>query len=206
MQKISIKNFGPLENVEMEVKDLLVLIGPQASGKSTISKSIYFFKSLKDDLMGYVIGSIEKNDFEKPLGTFAKKNRAKFLDFWGPSHHFDNMYLKYEYGENTSISVSLKGKYVDPDFSAVFKDKFFELIERATVFATQINKRDSRFLSSSDILSLESEKRVFLSNIQQLICGIFFDDHDLVFIPAGRSLLATLSDQLQKKQGQVNYA
>ena len=197
MQKLSIKNFGPLENVEIEVKDLLVLIGPQAGGKSTISKSIYFFKSLKDDLMKYVIGAIENNDFEKPLGTFAKKIRAKFLDFWGPSHHFGNMYLKYEYGENTSISVSLKGKYVDPDFSAVFKDKFFELIERATVFATQINKRDSRFLSSSDILSLESEKRVLLSNVQQLICDIFFDDHDLVFIPAGRSLLATLSDQLQ---------
>lgn len=197
MQKILIRNFGPLENIEIEVKDILLFIGPQASGKSTISKSIYFFKSLKDDLIRYIIELIEKKDFKKPLGSFAKKIRAKFLDFWGPTFHFGNMYLKYDFGKNISISISLKGRYVNPNFSNLFKEKFLELIERATVFANQMGKRDSKFLSSSDILSLESEKRAFLSNIQQLISDIFFDDRDLVFIPAGRSLLATLSDQLQ---------
>jgi len=35
MQKISIRDFGPLKNVTTEVKDLLLFIGPQASGKST---------------------------------------------------------------------------------------------------------------------------------------------------------------------------
>jgi len=91
MQKISIRDFGPLENVTTEVKDLLLFIGPQASGKSTISKAIYFFRSLRDDLTGYTIELIEQNNFEKPLGTFAKRIRAKFSDFWGPAYHFGNM-------------------------------------------------------------------------------------------------------------------
>jgi dephospho-CoA kinase len=50
MQKIIINNFGAIKDAEIEVKKILVLIGEQASGKSTIAKLIYFFKSLKDDL------------------------------------------------------------------------------------------------------------------------------------------------------------
>lgn len=89
--------------MEIDVKDILLFIGPQASGKSTISKTIYFFKSLKDDLIRYLIDLIEKNDFEKPLGTFSKKIRAKFLNFfWGPTHHFGNMNLKYQYIEKNA--------------------------------------------------------------------------------------------------------
>ncbi len=47
MQKIIIKNFGAIEYAEIEIKKVLVLIGEQASGKSTIAKLIYFFKSLR---------------------------------------------------------------------------------------------------------------------------------------------------------------
>ena len=50
MQKIIIKNFGAIEYAEIEIKKVLVLIGEQASGKSTIAKLIYFFKSLKENL------------------------------------------------------------------------------------------------------------------------------------------------------------
>ncbi len=50
MQKIIIKNFGAIEYAEIEIKKVLVLIGEQASGKSTIAKLIYFFKSLRDDI------------------------------------------------------------------------------------------------------------------------------------------------------------
>lgn len=33
-----IKNFGPIKEAEIEVKSVLVLIGEQASGKSTVAK------------------------------------------------------------------------------------------------------------------------------------------------------------------------
>jgi predicted ATPase len=50
MQKTFIKDFGAIQNAETEVKKILVLIGEQASHKSTIAKLIYFLKTLKDDL------------------------------------------------------------------------------------------------------------------------------------------------------------
>ena len=42
MNKIVIDKFGPLNNVELSINDINVYIGPQASGKSTLSKLIYF--------------------------------------------------------------------------------------------------------------------------------------------------------------------
>ena len=77
MQKIEIRNFGPVKDVKLEIKDYNVFIGPQASGKSTISKTIYFFKSLRDDLVKYVYESIENETFYKPLGSYAKFIRKK---------------------------------------------------------------------------------------------------------------------------------
>jgi predicted ATPase len=38
MHKIQIKNFMALRDVEIELNKLLVLVGEQASGKSTIGK------------------------------------------------------------------------------------------------------------------------------------------------------------------------
>ncbi len=49
MEKITIKNFGPIEEAEIEIRKVLVLIGEQASGKSTIAKLIYFFKTIGDE-------------------------------------------------------------------------------------------------------------------------------------------------------------
>jgi len=38
--KLTVKNFGPLSNIELEMKDIMVFIGPQASGKSTLAKML----------------------------------------------------------------------------------------------------------------------------------------------------------------------
>jgi predicted ATPase len=72
MQKVIIKDFGPIKDVSLEIKDLMVFVGPQASGKSTIAKVIFFFKSLRDDLIKYLSDSIDTNFFDKPLGTYGK--------------------------------------------------------------------------------------------------------------------------------------
>ena len=62
LHKIQIKNFGSIKDFKADIKDCFVFIGPQGSGKSTISKAIYFFKSLKNDMLKYFIESIEKEE------------------------------------------------------------------------------------------------------------------------------------------------
>ena len=197
MHRFIIRNFGPIQSVELDVKDILVFIGPQASGKSTISKSVYFFRSLKDDLLRYILESIKKKDFEKPLGTYAKLLRKKFLDFWGSTIHLKEIYLAYDYGNGVLIEIDLQDGYVNPIFNKKFEDGFKAIIREARAFNQYTDRQNVRFLSSSKILAREAEQQSFLERIEKLASNLFNDDKDLIFIPAGRSLLATLSNQLQ---------
>jgi len=48
MEKIIIKNFGPIKDVELEIKDINVFIGSTSSGKSTVAKLIAIFKDSAD--------------------------------------------------------------------------------------------------------------------------------------------------------------
>ena len=48
MQKLEIHNLGPIVHCEMNIDDFIVCTGLQASGKSTVAKSIFFFKNLKN--------------------------------------------------------------------------------------------------------------------------------------------------------------
>lgn len=45
MEKIIIKNFGPIKKVELEIKDINVFIGSTSSGKSTVAKLIAIFRN-----------------------------------------------------------------------------------------------------------------------------------------------------------------
>lgn len=61
MEKITINEFGPIKQAEIEVKDICVLIGHTSSGKSTIAKLLAIFNSMEfycigpgDDLSQFV--------------------------------------------------------------------------------------------------------------------------------------------------------
>jgi len=196
MEKIIIRNFGPIDSVELDIKPFMTFIGPQASGKSTISKSIYFFKSLRNDVLKYFIEAIEKGNFNKPLGNLGKRIRAKFLSFFGPTAHTDAFYLHYEYGNGKALSIDLSGKYINPTFNEKFKKEFNNILQHIKTTLPK-NFRNSKFLSSSELLKIEQEKKNAFNKLEKLINKLFEDDKDLLFIPAGRSLLSTLSDQLQ---------
>ncbi len=199
MQRIEIRNFGPVEELNLDIKDFSILIGPQASGKSTIAKSIFFFKSLNDDLVKYFMDSIEKNDFSKSIETYTKSIRQKYLDYFGASTHLDGLHLKYYYTELVWISITneINHKYITPDFSSLFIDQFQSLVKEAIDFSGSNVQRDPSLLTSKELLQIDNEKRKFVAYVKDRCNSIFQEDRELIFIPAGRSLLATLSDQLQ---------
>ncbi|MFQ3575774.1 MAG: AAA family ATPase [Cytophagales bacterium] len=199
MQRIEIKNFGPIKELNLEIKDFSIFIGPQASGKSTIAKTIFFFKSLNDEMVKYFIDSIEKNDFSKALGTYAKLIRKKYLDYFGSSTHLNDLHLKYFFTETIFISITVETSenFITPKFSKQFEDEFKKLIREGVAFSNSIIKRNQALLTSKELLQIDSEKRKFVTYVKGKINKIFQEDRELIFIPAGRSLVATLSEQLQ---------
>jgi AAA15 family ATPase/GTPase len=196
MQKITIKNFGPVEDVELEVKNLMIFIGPQASGKSTISKAIYFFKSLKEDLLKYVLEYID-TDKEYIGNPMIKGIRNKFISIWGYTYKYSSLYLKYVFNEDVYVIIKIKDKYIEPEFSTRFAEGLSDIFKEAAKFIKKTRRNHKQFIPASDFIAIESERRILLNTVQKMIGDIFNDNREMIFIPAGRSLLTTLSDQLQ---------
>jgi predicted ATP-dependent endonuclease of OLD family len=198
MQKVTLRPFGPIRDVEIDVKDFMIFIGPQASGKSTICKAIYFFKSLKHDFTRYLLNAVEKRDFRNPLVSYTKLVTAKFLGFWGTSPQLPDIDLKYDYGNSVRMDFGLDNGYADPDFSDAFQYKLRAIIDEVKSLGEQLPVKSRSFASSGEMLAVESEKKSLFKRISDLADDFFNDHREPLFVPAGRSLLGTFSNQLQE--------
>lgn len=77
-EKLIVKNFGPIKNAEIDVKDMMVFIGAQSSGKSTLAKLITILGDF-NFRQNYTVS------FEEELKRY---NLFSFLK--------SNSYIKYE--------------------------------------------------------------------------------------------------------------
>lgn len=48
VERIVINKLGPIDYCDFNINDFMIFTGPQASGKSTIAKSIFFFKNIRN--------------------------------------------------------------------------------------------------------------------------------------------------------------
>lgn len=120
MSRIIIHKLGPIEDCDMELGRFNVLTGAQASGKSTISKCIFFCRTVKDDIdlvLRKKLLGLEENLQE----SVRKILRNKFLQLFGTSKAMDaGMMLLYYYGEKTYVKISLRLQegidYLSPNY------------------------------------------------------------------------------------------
>lgn len=192
MQKIIIKNFGPIKDVELDVNDFMIFIGPQASGKSTISKAIYFFKSIRIELTKHMFKAINRRWLNIDIPT--RNLTRKFINFWGHTTYFKNYYLEYNCGNDIIIKITLNDKYPNFQFNDKFKSEFKENVQKIKNF--NIKTQVSQITSSSEEIRIESERQKIINDIEKEIKNLFNDrKEDFIFLPAGRSFLATLVEQ-----------
>lgn len=83
--KLIVKNFGPLKDIDIEVREMVTFIGAQASGKSTLAKLLSIFEDEN-------FRREEKITFDKEL---EKYNMLSFLK--------DNSYIYYSSGEKEEL-------------------------------------------------------------------------------------------------------
>lgn len=119
MNTLNIKNFLILHDVKLSYNDLLVIIGPQAQGKSLISKLIYFFESIPKDLYSLLGSSLNKRDLKKHFV-------AKFLKIFSSENIFlSKINITFESLDFTCSISSLNDKKVlDIDFDESFWKSF----------------------------------------------------------------------------------
>ncbi|MBD2135721.1 AAA family ATPase [Sphaerospermopsis sp. FACHB-1094] len=198
-QQLIIQNFGPITDLKIELKDILIFIGSQASGKSTVSKAIFFFKSLRDDLTTYLYQCYHEKQFEDTITTFAKRAKQKFIKMYGSVLQFPEMELKYQYGNGMEVTVkpSTNNQFTTVDFDDFFKQKFRDLVDQSRSLNTELQQMSSRglFSSSREISAIKAKEAALFENITKEVNQLFNDDRDLLFLPAGRSLITILSQQ-----------
>ncbi|MFN9617941.1 MAG: AAA family ATPase, partial [Dolichospermum sp.] len=196
MQKIIINNFGAIKYAEIEVKKILVLIGEQASGKSTIAKLIYFFKSLRDDLFSQIYQDTQKDYFDI-TSDLIFPIREKFYDFFGSTLHLPNFEIKFYYSvENDKyLTLNLNSQrrlhadiqFLDPDFRT---------------FAPAIKKLFQQGLNTNDIykeLAYEQNRIRYAQRLSKRLNELFQMYHeDSLFVIAGRNATVSYSDLFEK--------
>lgn len=104
MKKLIIDNIGPIKHVELDLKRVNVIIGPQSAGKSCILKIACFCAwaekriQLEQGKNGFSeTDYMEKNliGFHKLRGFFEKGRGAKFR------YETDHLWFQYEYDKET---------------------------------------------------------------------------------------------------------
>ena len=195
-QQLYIHQFGPISDVKIEVDDLLIFIGSQASGKSTVSKAIFFFKSLRDDLISYFYQCYNQQNFDDSVANYAKRAKQKFIKIYGYILQFPDMELTYEYGNGMKVIVkpSSDNRYTDIKFDDHFGEKFRELVKRSQELHDELKPKYS-FYSSREISAIKAQEATLFENITHEVNQLFNDERDLLFLPAGRSLITILSQQ-----------
>ncbi|MCD8361507.1 MAG: ATP-binding protein [Lachnospiraceae bacterium] len=177
MQSLIIHNLGPVKDCCVDIKDFMVFTGEQASGKSTVAKSIFFFKNIPFLLNAEITKgrNVMSSDVLKlPLrDVLIKAIRMNFLRTFGTSWSMNSdMYMTYTYKSGITIKVSLTPDDRSPNY--IWIDLSTDL---------------TRFLKDLEQLDMEN---ISLDQIQ-LFFGSF---SEVIYIPAGRSMLTLLSDQL----------
>lgn len=183
MQHLKIRNLGPIKHCEIHVEDFTVLTGPQASGKSTIARSIYFFRTLKDDVFAQITHRPSEDEYETDtIRAFEKRLRKKFLQIFGSTWSMaEDMKMTYEYAPHVKISV-----YLEPDHKYPYRNFVrFEIDEKITEFL-------SRYENQPYEWDQEERRQTLRTDIDKL----FEDYYETIYIPAGRSLITVLTDRL----------
>lgn len=185
MPTLKVKDFSCIAEAHIELAPITVIIGPQASGKSVLSKLMYFFCALMRDQN---ISFDEKKTFD----SFKEQIREKFSE-WFPSSawgsrkfcidfkagEYEIRIMRTEYlgklGDNVRISCS------------AFVERFYHTLEKAYGTATA-NRNDSDPRLEFDLFWKIRERSDAM--LEKALRNEFIKNQ--LFVPAGRSFFTSI--------------
>jgi energy-coupling factor transporter ATP-binding protein EcfA2 len=197
MEKILIKNFKAIKNtrsIEIPIRNLLLMIGDNASGKSTAATLIYFFKSLKGEVFDFVL----KENFDSQSFTreLLNKVRKYFVTLLGATRHLDSFEITYTFANGGYIVLNQNSANKNLDIRYSF---FKELRKQCIDVKESLNALSDM---ASPIFAQSERQRVIL----QLYHGLnrlFGNEEPLYFLP-NRNLVVSLEHRLMPIYADLN--
>lgn len=192
MAFLSVRNFSCIEAADIELSALTVLIGPQASGKSVLTKLANFASGI---LTGYALG----NRIYLPMTSLSKHIAIEFIRWFPPgawgAHRFTIGFSSGEY--SIAIMRGLSRGRPSQTVRVKFSDA---LIEAATQVTESIRLIEAERAGVPVGTSVQSDptSRVREDARQRLRAAVGSDYYDFsIFIPAGRSFFTSVDKAIQ---------
>jgi len=180
MQKLVIRSqFMGVKPCEIELRRFLLLIGEQASGKSTIAKLIYFFQTAPDAIFrNTMLAAARGETFEFPrhIGLIL---RDKFYEAFGSTyHHVTDFDLTFHFNNGENVRVSRNGidRKAYADFSADLRKNLTQIV-RAFLqnrYNRQATEREADIIRRENLLN-------------QVNDAFAIDNSDFDYLIAGRN-------------------
>ncbi len=199
-ETLYIENFGPIRKAELDLKQAIVLIGPQSSGKSAIAKLISILRDFRFVNQQETFENLLENF--NALSFLSLKTTIKYIS---KSHGF-----KFESGKG-EIIFDLQHKY----FQAKKKFEEFEAANPGPEAAEQLKELEKKYeglkISLNDFSELSKEKQLELlttigqtvnelllvsqraANKKEMNLALLQFTNYSVYVPAERLLIAIYS-------------
>lgn len=186
MQRLIINNFSSIKFADLQLSALTIIIGPQASGKSVISKLIYFFNEQLSDLPVMAEENLTSLELERRIADEFVK--------WFPSSAWGDKLFKIRFEAGPfEISVRRRGdrksQRANVNISPDLRVYYDTLIIGFNEASSDISGSTS-FASSRQFQILSAMRRSNSSRLSSLLGDAFIDYQ--VFIPAGRSWFTSI--------------
>lgn len=184
-EKIIIENFGGLKKLEFDLKNINILIGPQASGKSISVKLMYFFKNFTSEIFKV----IENNESKRELDS---KQKETFTTYF-PRESWPKGSFKIEYIINNSWIKIEKKTTLKLVFS--YSEDFKKILTKGRKYFKDEQKKaenePARIPSYRISLNTRQKFNECVANeISEMATNSQF------FVPAGRSFFANIQTSI----------
>lgn len=181
MDSLCVKNFGPIKEVNLDIKDLVVFIGKQGTGKSTLAKLLSILKN--EAFLVSISNEVEKKILEEndsPINFFNKYNISNYFD--------DNSYIKFT-TKNYSVEFSNRKFSLDIHKKFLKNDReIHSLLLNSSMIGDLLN----RMVNEGDNKNKENSTILFENfiNYKKISRAL---NTEQVYIPAERIFVSSLS-------------
>jgi len=202
MGKLTIRNLGPVRSVELELKPFMVVIGEQASGKSTLAKAAHFCLRIPEMIIMHVQECVIRNE---PVGVepFKKTMIAEFFSIFGRDVLQASTLLSYAHETNVLIKITTEQKS-KRSLMVHFSESMMSCMEHITQCVREstlshvnarIEEKTYSYRSSPSLITQQVQNLSLWMNVYAQIKEVFGSQVQHRYIPAGRGLFSLLSNQ-----------
>ena len=192
MQKLIIhRQFMGVKPCTIELNRFLLLIGEQASGKSTIAKLIYFFETLPIVIYYHTIRAYQRESKEDKTFLIRAMVGAKFIETFGTSvitrEAGDNFEIAFYYGKEV-IKIVEHSPNIGTSLSVDFDNDLLEKISQTVNGYFNAVRIDLKIDESK-------EREQFLTKLNSLFHNY---NSDYTYLIAGRNIFSALPEVFER--------